>query len=155
MTENASATDMTQYQSLSSLPSSDSVYYLSADFLEPFRVISPITLHSDNEMDASGADSGLNTTCKIFSDQNIDTEGDSIAKTRRHPLDATIELPKPPFLFKDDFLPYQTKNGCQDLKKLLESWNCVEFYNLFMRMYLKKFLSIFCYQIQLVTTKLY
>lgn len=147
MIENNSTTNVSQFQSLSSLPLRDGVYCFSPDFLEAFPVIPPMALHGDNELDASDADSGVNTTRIISPNQKTDFEGNSSAKTRRHPLDETVELPEPPFLFKDDFLPYQTENGRQDLKKLLESWNCVEFYNLFMRTYLIEYSFILCYQI--------
>lgn len=118
MSEYNSSTNVSPFQSLSSLPLRNGVYCFGPDFLEACPAISPMALHGDNELNASAADSGVDTTPthQISSNQNTATEGNSSVKTRRHPLDETVELPEPPFLFKDDFFPYQTENGRQDLK---------------------------------------
>lgn len=55
------------------------------------------------------------------------------------PYDPAISIPSN-FLFKYNFQPFQNENSSIELKNLLESWSCGEFYKYLMRTYLLTFL---------------
>lgn len=73
----------------------------------------------------------ITTHEKNVDENNVDVDVPNI--NLQHPIDPTVLLPNEQFLFKRNFFPYENQNSGKELRELLRSWNCEEFYSELMR----------------------